>query len=256
MKLAREPFLAGAVLLLVCIANGISRWQDPSVSRTELHADAPHFERTDMAVRALDRGENPFAGWLARRSSSYPALLVYQPLAHGVVVALHFVFPRGLLLLDLFVWVRFLAVALLPLSFFLASRLLRLGLPAAIIGALLAALIQAGSLAGDVFPQAVATHFLLLALGLAFRAVRGGRMLVLTAAVLGLTVLAHLLYGYLGALSLLLLAWMPDAEVPRAVRIQRAGQIGLLALPVAGLHLVPLVLDSAAIVWRPWDTRF
>src|ERR1035437_2530527 len=66
------------------------------------------------------------------------------------------------------------------------------------------------------FPQAVGNHFLMITLGLGFAAIRRGRHLALTGALLGLTFLAHLIYGYMGALSGCLLAVIPDAGLARA----------------------------------------
>lgn len=71
------------------------------------------------------------------------------------------------------------------------------------------------------FPQAVATHLLLITLGLAFQAVRRGRYVVVTGAMLGLTFLAHLIYGYMAACSIVLLALIPGGSILR-VRVLRA----------------------------------
>ncbi len=86
-------------------------------------------------------------------------------------------------LLTVFVWVRYLSLVLLPLSFFVMVRCFDLPPITAAAAACLAPLISTPQLYGmeyesyvwagfGLFPQAVATHFLLLALGLAFRALR------------------------------------------------------------------------------------
>src|SRR5260370_19002306 len=105
------------------------------------------------------------------------------------------------------VWARFLSVVLLPLSLFAAARLLGLRPLTAAAAAILAPMVSTNFLYGieygsftwagsGLFPQAVATHLLLLALGSAWSALDApgtvGRRLTVTRVLLGLTALAHL----------------------------------------------------------------
>lgn len=94
------------------------------------------------------------------------------------------------------------------------------------------------------FSQSVAVHFLLLTLGFGWRAIRRGRRLAVTGALLGLTCLAHLIYGWMGAVTLCLLALMPDSEVARWVRIRRTVWVGTVALLLTVFQLLPLLLDG------------
>src|SRR5262249_27888808 len=149
------------------------------------------------------------------------------PLAHLLVAAIYFLFGKTISLMTVFVWVRFLAVILLPLSFYAAARLFELSEPAALAAAVLAPLISSSGLYGleygsylwagsGLFPQSVAAHLLLLSLGLGYRAIRRGIGTTLPGAMLGLTFLAHLIYGYMGAVSLCLVAVLPgDATALR-----------------------------------------
>src|SRR5262249_35081257 len=152
-----------------------------------------------------------------------------------------------------FTYVRFLTIVLLPVSFFACAWLMGLGARTSAAAALLAPLISTSFLYGveygsftwagsGLFPQAVGCHLLLLTLGMACRAIRRGRHLVITGALLGLTFLAHLIYGYMGALSICLLALIPDAEVARALRIRRTVVVGAVALALAAFQLAPLLL--------------
>src|SRR5439155_12258775 len=124
---------------------------------------------------------------------------------------------KSLGLMTVFVWIRFLSVVGLPLSFFVAARLMGLAPLTAAAAAILVPLVSTNFLYGveygsytwagsGLFPQAVGGHFFLIAMGLAFGAVRRGRYLVLTGALVGLTFLAHMIYGYMAALSICLLA--------------------------------------------------
>jgi len=68
-----------------------------------------------------------------------------------------------------------------------------------------------------------------------------------------------LIFGYMGALSLVLAALLPDGEVPRSVRALRTLRIGAVALALSAFQLLPLVIDGPTInhsLWEPswkWD---
>ncbi|HXB71736.1 MAG TPA: glycosyltransferase family 39 protein [Candidatus Acidoferrales bacterium] len=265
MKLAREDSLALLLLLAVLIVNTIGLWPELSISRVDLNDNVYHFTLIERIVQAIDRGENPLDCWSPEWTMGYPVLRIYQPLAHLLVVLVYFALGKTVALMTVFVWVRFLSQALLPLSFFAAARLMGLPRLTAAAAAILAPLVSTNFLYGieygsytwagsGLFPQAVGSHFLLIALGLAFRAIRRGRQLVLTGAVLGLTFLAHLIYGYMGALSVCLLAAMPDADTPRRVRWGRTMVVGAVALLLSAFQLAPLLLDSETINHSRWES--
>ena len=175
----------------------------------------------------------------------------------------YFALGKSVALMTVFIWLRFLSVLLLPLSFFVSARLMGLSRLTALGAAILAPLVSTNFLYGieytsylwagsGLFTQAVAVHFLLLALGMAFQAIRQGRRQALAGALLGLTFLSHLVYGYIGALSVCLLALMPDSE-PRGVRILRAVRSGAVALLLVLFQLLPLLLDRGSINHSRWE---
>jgi hypothetical protein len=102
------------------------------------------------------------------------------------------------------------------------------------------------------FPQSVAVHFLLLAIGLAYRAIRRGRHLALAGLLLGLTAASHLIYGYIGALTVCLIAFVPGGEAPLASRLVRTLRVGGMALVVSVFQLLPPFLDRAIIQHSRW----
>ena len=103
------------------------------------------------------------------------------------------------------------------------------------------------------FPQAVATHLLLFSLGVAWTALRDGRRLTLTGALVGLTALAHLIYGYVAALSICLLAVIPDSAISRTLRIRRTLWVGAVAALLTSFQLLPLLLDHRTINHSRWE---
>ena len=264
MSLSRENLPALALLLAVLIVNAAGLWPEISISRVDLNDNVLHFTLVERMVQAVERGENPLDCWSPEWSFGYPVLRTYQPLSHALVALAYFALGKSVPLMTVFVWARFLSVVLLPLSFFAAARLMGLRPLTAAAAAILAPLISTNFLYGieygsytwagiGLFPQAVASHFLLITLGLAFRSIRRGSHLALTGAVLGLTCLAHLIYGYMGALSVCLLAVIPDAEVARWVRIRRTAMVGAVALLLSAFQLAPLLLDGSNINHSRWE---
>jgi uncharacterized membrane protein len=264
MNPSREKLLAVALLLAALVVNAVGLWPEISISRVDLNDNVFHFTLVERMAQAVEHGENPLDFWSPEWSLGYPVLRTYQPLSHALVVLTYFALGKSVGLMTVFVWVRFLSVVLLPLSFFAAARLMGLRPLTAAAAALLAPLVSANFLYGidygsytwagsGLFPQAVGCHFLLIALGLGFRAIRRGSHLVIAGALLGLTFLAHMIYGYMGALSLCLLAAIPDAEVTRWVRIKRTAVVGAVALLLSGFQLVPLLLDASNINHSRWE---
>jgi hypothetical protein len=264
MRPSRENLAALALLFAVLIVNAAGLWTELSISRVDLNDNVLHFALVQRIVQAVEHGENPLDCWSSEWSLGYPVLRFYQPLAHLLVALIYFALGKSVGLMTVFVYARFLAMVLLPLSFFTAARLMDLGPRAAAAAALLAPLISTNYLYGieygsftwagsGLFPQAVGCHFLLLTLGLAYRAIRRGSHLAIAGAVLGLTFLAHFIYGYMGALSVLLLAVIPDAEVARATRVRRAAAIGAVALLLSAFQLAPLFLDGSSINHSRWE---
>jgi hypothetical protein len=270
MKSLGERRIAWLVLLAVLLANGIMLRPELAVSRVDLNDNVFHFTLIERIARAIEHGGNPLDFWSPEWTLGYPVVRTYQPLAHLLVAGAWLALGKTVSLMTVFVWARFLSVVLLPLSFFAAARMLGMRPIAAASAAVLAPLVSTNFLYGveygsftwagsGLYPQAVATHFLLLALGLGYRALRRGRHLTLAGAVLGLTFLGHFIYGYIGALSLCLLAVMPDGKVSRALRLRRILWVGAAAGALAAFQIAPLLLDGTInhsrweFVWK-WDS--
>ena len=271
MQFRREKYFALSLLLAVLAVTAAELWPEISISRVDLNDNVFHFTVIDGMVNAIARGGNPLDFWLPEWSFGYAVPRTYQPLAHLLVVLVYFALGKTVSLMTIFVWIRLLSVLLLPVTFFATARLLSLGWLEAAAAALLVPLVSTNYLYGleygsylwagsGLFTQAVATHFLLLAIGFAFQGIRHGRRLALAGLLLGVTFLAHFIYGYIGALTVCLLAAIPDDEAPRGLRIQRALWAGAVGFFVAAFELLPMLADGAWInrsrwepVWK-WDS--
>ncbi len=264
MQTTRASTLAGLMLVVVLIANALAFRAELSVSRVDLNDNVFHFALIERIVQVVERGQNPLDVWSPEWSLGYPVLRTYQPLAHFLVAAVYFALGKSVALMTVFVWVRFLSVVLLPLSFFWAARRITGSPLTAAAAALLAPMVSTNFLYGieygsftwagsGLFPQAVATHLLLLSLGAAWTALRDGRRLTLTGALVGLTALAHLIYGYVAALSICLLAVIPDTASARALRMRRTLWVGAVAALLTSFQLLPLLLDHRTINHSRWE---
>jgi hypothetical protein len=264
MRWNRERALSTCLLLLVLLANTIVLWPELSIGRANLNDNVFHYALVERVVQAVQHGENPLDCWSAEWALGFPVLRIYQPLAHLLVAAAWFALGKSVPLMTVFLAARFLSVVLLPLSFFAAARLMGLSRLTAAAAAIVAPLVSTNFLYGveygsftwagtGLFPQAVATHFLLLALGFGWIALRSGRRIIVAGTMVALAMLSHLIYGYMAALSLLLLAALPDAALPRLTRLRRVLGVGAIAFLLSAFQLAPLVQDSGLINHSRWE---
>lgn len=232
----------------------------PELSPTVVRqADATsHFTIIEGMAQAVQQGANPLDFWSPEISFGFPITRTYQILSHGMVTLAYFALGKTAALATVYAWASYLAILALPFAIFWCLLLLDFPPLTAAAAVLLAPLIAGpgvGQLGMElrswlrfgVFPQSVATSLSLLTLGLAWRAVRTGRRLVLTGAMLGLTMLAHLVYGWMGALTICLMALLPEAGIPRRSRILRTLQVGLVSFALCAFQLLPIFADGYLI---------
>src|SRR4029077_5625810 len=122
MKPARVSVAASLILLAVLAVNAFALRAELSVSRVDLKDNVLHFPLIERIVQAVERGENPLDVWSPEWSLGYPVLRTYQPLSHFLVAGVYFALGKSIPLMTVFVWIRFLSIALLPLSFFWMAR--------------------------------------------------------------------------------------------------------------------------------------
>src|ERR1039457_5717685 len=148
MKLSRENLLALVLLLTVLGMSAAGLWPELSISRVDLNDNVFHFTLVERMVQAVEHGVNPLDCWSPEWSLGSPVLRTYQPLAHTLVALVYFALGKSAALMTVFVWIRFLAVVLLPLSFFVSARLMGLAPLTAAAAAMLAPLISTNFLYG------------------------------------------------------------------------------------------------------------
>jgi hypothetical protein len=250
--------LSLAILLAVVLAQAIVVAPELSTAAYRNSDNVSHFALIKGMVDAAEHGDNPLDFWSAETSLGVPLARFYQPLAHFMVAGVYFALGKTVSLWTVFLWARYLSIVLLPVPFYLAACWLELPPLTAAATAMLMPLIAGpgpGQLGIDLrswigfglFPQAVGASLLLISLGLSFKAIRTGKHVTAAGALIGVTLLAHLIYGWMGALTACLIAVMPDPKVARIVRIQRILKMGVSAALVAAFQLIPLVTDGYLI---------
>src|SRR5438445_4414088 len=140
MRILRQHWVALVILAAVVMWSAAGLWPEISISRVDLNDNVSHSAFIERIVQTIERGGNPLDTWSPEWTFGFPVLRVYQPLAHLLVTAAYFLLGKSVSLMTVFVWVRFLAVLLLPLSFYAAAILLELSLPVALAAAVMSPL--------------------------------------------------------------------------------------------------------------------
>ena len=260
----QEKKLALTLLCGVLLCHAVVLWPEVPVGRLPANDNLSHLTLLEDMVQAAEHGENPLDYWNPECALGSAFIRTYQPLVHGLVTLVYFALLKSVSLATLFVWARYLSILAVPLAFFTMASLLELPPLTAAAAALLSPLIASASgnplglelrswLTFGVFPQCVATSLLLVTLGLLYQAIRKGRRPVLAGAMLGLTCLAHLMYGWMGALTACLLALMPDPVIGRIVRIRRTVVVGSVAFVLTAFLLAPIVRDGYFMNHAHWE---
>ncbi len=208
----------------------------------------------ERIVQEVERGGNPLDAWSPEWTFGFPMLRVYQTGAHLFVALIYFLLFKAVPLITVLSWIRFLAILLLPLSFYICGILMELGPSASLCSAIIAPLvssnlygIEASSYvwAGyGLFPQSVAVNLLLLSLGFGWRALKTGKGLKTTGVLLGLTAITHLIFGYMGAVTLVIFGWRKPKHV---------AFIAAIAICISAFQILPLLIDSPIINHSRWE---
>jgi hypothetical protein len=254
----QETRLSLAIVLAIILAQAIVCAPELTTASYRNTDAVSHFALIKGMADAAARGDNPLDFWSAETSLGVPLARLYQPLAHFLVVAVYFALGKTVSVWTVFLWAKYLSMILLPLAFYAAARMLDLPPLTSAAIALLMPMISGpgpGQLGMDLrswigfglYPQAVGASLLLLAIGLSYRATRTGKYVIAAGAVIGLTLIAHLIYGWMGALTACLIAVMPMSGVARVARIRRLVMMGVAAAVVAMFQLLPIVTDGYLI---------
>lgn len=223
-------------VLLICLALDVSLSSELA-GTPDLNDNVLHLTLVNGMASAVEHGKNPFDFWSPEIALGEPIARLYQPGAHALVVLVYFLFFKTMPLRFVFVWINLMALFLMPLTFYFTAGLLEFPRPVRLAAALLCPLVSGDSFGIDLgsyvwaghglFPQLIATHGLLLAIGFGWRSIRYGLPWIIPALLVAFTGWCNLLYGYVAGVSLIMVALIPEPNGKE--RFRRLFKIGALS---------------------------
>ncbi len=252
------------ILLAVLVLGAVILLPELRITRYDQNDNVLHW----TLIQGMAAAKNPLDFWTPEIAFGQPIARLYQPGAHLLVVGLWNMLFRSVPLMDVFILVRFLSVALLPLSFFFCARLIGLTRLQAVSAAALSWLISGDTWGLDfgsyawaghgLFPQAVAAHFLLFSIGFGWQAIREKpRRWIIPALLLLCCGWTNLLYGYVGAVTLVIITLIPGKMVlRRSLILAKIGAIGAMGIApklISWWQDMPLMGGTlASVTSRAW----
>ena len=228
--------------------------------------DATHFLLIQRASEALANGENVLDHWVPQLELGFPWFIYYQPLPALVVVLLHRALFGLVDLLTVFNVVRYVLLVGLPVTVFWSLR--RMGVAAA--GAALAAA-ASPLLSGDfrygfdydsyiwrgfgMFTQIAAMHLSFVTVAIAWSSLRSRKRsdLAWLALALAALVLTHLIYAYMMAITLAVLALVgAESRTDIGRRVLRLVAAGVPAALLSAWLWLPFIAQPAFLGASPY----
>src|SRR6202045_2995349 len=256
---SRKPYPEAAGLVLLALAllfNAVLLAPEARIERVPVNDLVFHVEASQRRGQSLARGEPFLDPWVSQWALGYPVWRSYQPLPHllaAAVIALARPFASPAASFAAFYYVL---LVLLPASIYLGARLLGLNpLAAGLASILILAPSETGDFAryglsygaflwrgSGLYSGLVSLLLLLPALGRA-------------ALALALTALSHIIFGYVGFLSMVIWALAMPGE-GRARRLARAASIAAKAILLVVWFVVPMMLVSGDINRSRWEVAY
>jgi hypothetical protein len=222
-----------------------------------------HHGLVRRTVEAWAAGDSVLDHWVGDWVLGFPVFQYYQHLPHLVVAAIQRL--TGADLLFLVQLTNVLAVSLFPLAMFAALRWVAVSPRAAALASVAAPLLSTPDLFGfdfgsylwrgrGLYTQAWGMCVLPFAVAACFRLITTGRGVAIAAALLAVTLLTHVVHGWIAVVSALVLACAVPADVGLARRLGRLVPALAGAGVAASYFLIPYALNHAHLnrsVWEP-----
>jgi uncharacterized membrane protein len=267
---SRIPEAPGLLLLSVALLfNVFFLAPELRIERVPLNDVVFHLAASERLGDSFQRGEPFLDPWVSEWSLGYPVWRSYQPLPHVLGALWLEASERWASHDTAYATLVYALLVLFPASVYGGARLLGLSAGASGLASLLVLLPSAsGDLdryglsygaevwrGSGLFTQLVALHFLAWTLGCVRRAVDQGRGRPLAALLVAATALSHVVFGYVGFVSAVVIALVGSAG-KRAERVARLvtvlGPAGLLLL----WFVVPLFFSRIAVNHSRWEDWF
>ncbi|MDQ2952221.1 MAG: hypothetical protein M3R54_08150 [Chloroflexota bacterium] len=228
--------------------------------------DATHFLLIQRASEALANGENVLDHWVPQLELGFPWFIYYQPLPALVVVLVHRALFGVVDLLTVFNAVRYILLVGLPLTVFWSLRHMGVSAAGSAVAAAASPLLSGDFRYGfdydsyiwrgfGMFTQLASMHLSFVTLAVAWTTLRsrGRSGLLWLALALAALVVTHLIYAYMMAISLGLIALVGAESRPDVAR--RLARLFLAGFPAALLSAwlwLPFIAQPAFLGASPY----
>jgi hypothetical protein len=262
--LTRNEKIALALLVMVpTLFTAVGLLSEVTIPVPSVNDDMLHYLFIQNASAALTNGQSIVDSWLPQIEAGVAQFFYYQHLPALLVVGLQRLSLGTLDLLTTFNLVRYVLLVGFPLTVFVSMRTMRFSLAACAIAAAASTL-----LAGDfrygfeydsyiwrgwgMYTQLCAMHVSFLAVAAWYRAIHDGRRLWLAALLFGTLVLTHLIYAYITAMAIVLIALWGLNRANLMARVVRVAIVGAFAAAISEYMWLPFLTQSAFLNASPY----
>ncbi len=263
-RLTRGEMIGLFVLVAIpTIMNAIALSSEFTIPVASLNDNELHFLFLQRASDALASGENVFDFWVPSIEAGFPQFLYYQHLPTLVMLAVERLSFGNLDLLTSFNLVRYLLLVGLPLSVFISMRWFGFSVVAAALAAAASTLLSGDFRYGfdydsyiwrgfGMTTQLFAMHLSFLTLAAAYRAFQKGKGVWIAALLFGILVLTHLIYAYMTAMAILVIAVWGLNRTNLKERFGRGVVVGGFAAVISSYVWWPLLTGIAYMNATPY----
>ena len=257
----------GLLLLgLAFIVNAVLLWPEIRIERVPVNDLTFHIAASQRLTQSISTGDSFLDPWMSQWALGYPLWHFYQPLPHMVAglwlaITSHFASETGS-----FAVFYYLLMAALPATTYLGARLFGLNpIAAGFASLLLIGVSEVGDLSrygvaygayvrrgSGLYTQLMSYNLLMPALGLANYSLNTGRRKILSACLIGVTALSHVVFGYAAIVSVAIMA-LVGPRGDRSRRVVRAASILIPAFILLAWFVVPMLLASGEANRCRWD---
>ncbi len=262
-----ERDLARMLLGLIVGFNLYYLYHEVGIRIPKIHDGVLHLLSIERAAAALAAWQDPTDVWLAPIALGFPLFHHYGHLSL-VVPAILYRLALGLVpIVEIYNWTNYLLLSFFPLSIYWSMRRFDFPPLTAAFAAVAAPLIATKNLFGfdlasyswrgwGMTPQLWGMFFLPMAVSQSYATLRDGRGYFAAVLLLAVTMLSHLIVGYIALGSIALFPLLPSSGQDVRRRAVRLAIVAGLFLVVTAYFFVPFFLDSAYMNRGFWEQQW
>ena len=246
--------------------NAVALLPEITIPVPNVNDDAQHIAFVRRAADGWSRGENVIDLWVPEFELGAPMFLDYQHLPHVAVAALDRLTLGAVDLRTLFDLVRYVLLLAFPLTVFWSMRTMGFTSVASAIAAAASSLLSGNHRYGfeydsyvwrgfGVFTQLFAMHLSFIALATLHRVANRGTGIVAAALACSALALSHLIYGYMFAITAVVLLLFGVTRANVAARLRRFAVVGAISAAVTSYMWLPFFMQAAYVNVSPYLDR-